>query len=355
MKSLRKIVIENWLEKMQRTNPELCPVDMSQMTYEIVASYMTTKRDANGRLLSKNAYSGIRSSVVYLFTMSNTNLPSEFSTRMGTLLKGFKRTIVEQRIAAGETLEEGKEAMSFACYKLLCKKFFQGKKDEYHFAHLFLLLEWNLIARSDNIVGLHMNDFEFLGDSLLVYMKKTKTDQEGNHGRVPYHCYFNSVEPELNLGLSLGLYLLTNPGIISNPHNKLFPAEHQYNRYATILNKVIEENRDEFARIGVRPGTIGTHSARKGAATYAASGCTVSPSMSAICNRAGWKMGGSRDKYVKYESAGDQFLGRVVCGLNPLVQEFALSPPFFNMCAEELEEIELLLMSLVVGSNNNNQ
>jgi len=58
-----------------------------------------------------------------------------------------------------------------------------------------------------------MNDFEFLGDSLLVYMKKTKTDQEGNHGRVPYHCYFNSVEPELNLGLSLGLYLLTNPGI----------------------------------------------------------------------------------------------------------------------------------------------
>jgi hypothetical protein len=53
MKSLRKIVIENWLAKMQRINPELwCPVDMSQMTYEIVvASYMTTKRDVNGRLL----------------------------------------------------------------------------------------------------------------------------------------------------------------------------------------------------------------------------------------------------------------------------------------------------------------
>jgi hypothetical protein len=53
-KSLRKIVIKNWLEKMQRINPELwCPVDMSRMTYEIVvASYMTTKRDVvNGRLL----------------------------------------------------------------------------------------------------------------------------------------------------------------------------------------------------------------------------------------------------------------------------------------------------------------
>jgi hypothetical protein len=30
---------------------------------------------------------------------------------MGTLLKGFERTIVEQRVAAGETLEEGNEAM----------------------------------------------------------------------------------------------------------------------------------------------------------------------------------------------------------------------------------------------------
>jgi len=172
MRSLRKIIIENWLEKMQRTNPERCPIDMSRMTYEIVGSYMSTKRDANGRLLSKNAYSGIRSSVVYLFTMSNTNVPSDFNSRMGTLLKGFKRTIVEQRVAAGESLEEGKEAMSFECYKLLCKKFFQGEKDEYHFAHLFLLLEWNLIAQSDNIVGLHVNDFEFLGDALLVYMKK---------------------------------------------------------------------------------------------------------------------------------------------------------------------------------------
>ena len=73
---------------------------------------------------------------------------------MSTLLKGFTRTIVGQRVEAGESLEEGKEVMSFECLKLLCKKFFEGQNDEYHFAHLFLLLEWNLIARSDNIVHL---------------------------------------------------------------------------------------------------------------------------------------------------------------------------------------------------------
>ena len=111
---------------------------------------MTTKRDACCRLLRKNSYSGISSSIIYLFTMSKiSNPPPEFVTRMGTLLKGFKQTIVEQRVAAGETLEEGKEAMSFACLKLLCKKFMEEDRDEYHFAHPFLLLlEWNLIACS---------------------------------------------------------------------------------------------------------------------------------------------------------------------------------------------------------------
>jgi hypothetical protein len=45
---------------------------------------------------------------------------------MTTLLKGLKQMIVEQRVAAGEALEEGKEAMSFACLKLLCQKFVEG-------------------------------------------------------------------------------------------------------------------------------------------------------------------------------------------------------------------------------------
>ena len=83
-------------------------MDMSQVTYEIAASYMTTKRDMHDRFLSKNSYSGIHSSIIYMFTMSNTTPPPDFVSRMGTLLKGFKRTIVEQCIAAGEALEEGK-------------------------------------------------------------------------------------------------------------------------------------------------------------------------------------------------------------------------------------------------------
>ena len=69
--------------------------------------------------------------------------------------------------------------------------------------------------------------------------------------------------------------------------------------------KVITDNQDKFEILGVKVGSIASHSARKGVATLAASGCTVSPSMASICNRARWKMGGTRDKYIKYESARD--------------------------------------------------
>lgn len=91
-------------------------------------------------------------------------------------------------------------------------------------------------------MNLNVNDLEWGDDCLLIYMKKTKTDQEGENGRVPFHVYFNSETPYLNVGLALGLYLLANPGILSDPTNKLFPAENQYHRYSSILTKTIKEN-----------------------------------------------------------------------------------------------------------------
>jgi hypothetical protein len=60
-------------------------------------------------------------------------------------------------------------------------------------------------------------------------------------------------------------------------------------------------------------------------------------------------MGGTRDKYIKYKAAGDQFLGRTLCGLNSLVKEFSTSPPFFDVNAGELASVDHYLRSNIVG------
>ena len=71
-----------------------------------------------------------------------------------------------------------------------------------------------------------------------------------------------------------------------------------------------------FFALGISPGDLGSHSARKGSSSHASSGTTVSPPMVSICLRAMWSMGHVKERYLQFEKAGDQYLGRVVCGLD---------------------------------------
>ncbi|KAF1785227.1 hypothetical protein GQ600_11667 [Phytophthora cactorum] len=56
---------------------------------------------------------------------------------------------------------------------------------------------------------------------------------------------------------------------------------------------------------------------------------TGGPSIVRICLHCGWSLGGVQDRYFRYESAGDQYLGRVVAGLPLNRSAFATLPPYF--------------------------
>ena len=86
-------------------------------------------------------------------------------------------------------MNEGKEVMDFQCYKLLCKNFSEGGKDEDLFALVFLILEWNLIARSDNIVNLAIGDLEWSDDCLIAFFEKVKDRPRGCRCPHPFPCF----------------------------------------------------------------------------------------------------------------------------------------------------------------------
>ena len=88
--------------------------------------------------------------------------------------------------------------------------------------------------------------------------------------------------------------------------------------------------RDELMCMGYSEGELGTHSCRKGVATMVACGCTVSPPIASLCIRAGWVMGGVKDKYIFREGSGDQYVGRCESCLDQLTKEFSTSPPYFD-------------------------
>ena len=106
-----------------------------------------------------------------------------------------------------------------------------------------------------------------------------------------------------------------NGAPISTGEFNVFEGMSQYERFNRIFNDVVKENREEFIAVGISLEDFGTHSIRKGVATFVATGFTVSPPMASICIRLCWTLGGVKDKYIKYERSGDQVVGRTVCGL----------------------------------------
>lgn len=123
---------------------------------------------------------------------------------------------------------------------------------------------------------------------------------------------------------ALGIYLACHPRLSPGA---LFPGSNQKLRFGKVLGNLLKQTGSE--------SNYGTHSVRKGVATFACGGITGGPSIVSVCLRCGWSLGGVQDQYSRYEAAGDQFLGRVVSGLPVNDSKFALLPLHFRDSSNE--------------------
>ncbi|EGZ26485.1 hypothetical protein PHYSODRAFT_484717 [Phytophthora sojae] len=178
-------------------------------------------------------------------------------------------------------------------------------------------------------------------DSITITFAHMKNDQDGSRPRDPRHGYANPTMPEICPVLGLGVYFAVF-GFARD--GKLFPGGNQYRRFLKVLKSVLsgELMQRTLAEFGLTAADFGTHSARKGAATYVSSCSTSGPSAAAICLRAGWTFPGVQDKYVRFEAAGDMVVGRYVAGLPFDSPKFAALPPFFDVQSDqEADRLEL--------------
>ena len=76
---------------------------------------------------------------------------------------------------------------SYELYKKLCELLFEGEGDDYAFSHVFLTLEWNVLAQSNNSLDMNANHVHWENDSLVFYFAKTKGDQSGNKSTDMWH------------------------------------------------------------------------------------------------------------------------------------------------------------------------
>ncbi|OWZ17919.1 hypothetical protein PHMEG_0008073 [Phytophthora megakarya] len=217
-------------------------------------------------------------------------------------------------------------------WRKLCKKYFKGLRRERATA----AARGEVRAKtgkdplsfdlSANAFGIHHGHMEWSGDALCIYFAHKKNDQEGSRPRDPRHIYANPLNPVICPVLAIGMFWATSS---FGGSDLLFPGSNQYERFRKCLHRLLERDgsKDELRRRGVNQDDLGTHSTRKGAATYCTSGSTSCPSSTAVHLRAGWSLGGVQNTYLRYEAAGDMHVGRTVSGLPPGSQNFAVLPP----------------------------
>jgi hypothetical protein len=87
--------------------------------------------------------------------MSKYDIPVEFAENLKIFMKGIKRHVAAKKMEEGGSGIAGKKKMDFKVYKKICELFMAEEGEEYLFAHCFLTLEWNLMARFEGIVHAH--------------------------------------------------------------------------------------------------------------------------------------------------------------------------------------------------------
>ena len=273
--------------------------------------------------------------------------PVEVSPELDIFLtrfnKGHKRKIAELKDDGAMDQHEGKVGYSFGVFVFLSKVFLEEFGAATNYAHLFFILTWNLIARSITVAGMKYDFMHMDNDMIVVLPPRNKADQAGDRVEGK-HIAANPFNPCICPVLALARHVFSDGS--RTRYSRVFTRD-AYDRFGEVFHDVVHSERAR-AHLGVSASKLGKHSGRKAGATYCSS-FPGGPGRDAICQRADWSLGAVRDRYIAAVNNGmDQFVARVMSGLDLQSPSFATLPPHFSLI--DTAEISAILHSVVNGN-----
>lgn len=316
---------ENWLKRH-------IPTDVMQ---HLITEFNERGVDSFSTYVSSSAFGGFVSTFKYWHEMSDEKrprdsprieLPKEHEEYLQKFSEGRKRKIAELRNDGLLSSKEGKSYLLCSAYKWLAKT--AAKDSGHHYAQPFLVLSWNLMARSQTTSTLLWKNVGWDGDCMTLQYDTSKSNQTGENV-VPRHLYANPFEPSICPVLAMGIKLLSESHTKPSPA-MLFPGGSANKNFCTWLYQLIKNPQSGFdlSNLGSNPDDIGTHSIRKGAATYVC-GLTEGPQSDTIKLRMDHTLGKVDDMYLYIQSGADKLVGRCASGLNMNTLDFNVLPPLF--------------------------
>jgi len=281
-----------------------------------------------------------KSALIWQYGEERKIIDSVVNLAIESVLKGYQRNIADLKAAGKMPVFEGKYHLAWDGYCVLANALLHIQPhNRMLFAWPFLLLQWNLISRSCTVASMMMEHVSWEGDAMLITTPKSKTDQEG--AKVfPRHVYANPASPTLCPILALAVLIFTrvlrhdasqpidSPSL---PSFRIFDGAHSEQRFGEAMHAAMGLlSAADLTRLGGETNQLGTHSVRKGAASYC-TGMINGPSSVQVFLRAGWSLGNVQDRYLFAGAGGDQLTGRTVVGLPFNDTAFTSLPPHFTM------------------------
>ena len=254
----------------------------------------------------------------------------------------------KELIAEGEIEDDGgREEMSFRLFLILAMYFLRKGM---LFAHFFLIMCWVTMVRNCNCGEIVFTNCKWIEDAFAVSVKITKTNREGKKDvqKDWKHIYANIWHPEICAILGMAMYFLGNPMIGSASHSKkFFPGKYNHTTFNELVTEALQDKEltDMLDDMGIPYKNVGAYSTRKGSTTYCCSGSVDGPPIISVFLRAGWAIGKTMASYLRFAKAGDNFCGRVVCGLPQQSSKFSALPPHFKQLTRQ-EDKDLLRQAL---------
>jgi integrase len=304
---------------LQELGPRL---QSEEQLWEVVMLYLTKRYRIDG--LKAASLRGDVSAFAFCVKEEGEQLPLQFKNRLASFLTSCSKEDARKREAGEVDGRIGRSPLSFGDYDKLCCKLLQDEELE---ALLLVTLTWSSMNRVNESLALSWQNVQIDDDHLLLSVQKTKCDQTGERIK-RVRVYGNPLQPHLCPLTAIGLFLLKYGANTNNIFGGGLDSSRS--KYCKMIQRLLDKDR------------TGTHSLRKGAASFASGSSTNSPGVFSICNRGGWSTG-VMNRYIRDDTSGDCYLGRILTGLDRDSSDFASLPPHFPGEAETSEALTTFL------------
>ena len=261
-------------------------------------------------------------------------LPADFERQMDQYLAAYRKEYVKEK-HKGNVESKDADPITFELYRLLLK---WAAEDGNIFVFFWTLTQWNCMSRCASISPLGFRNMRVAMDAHSVQHHLTKADQEGERCFAK-NIFANSDDWLLCHWTGMALYCALHDKSFEGAANDKFfwePGTEEGSaakKYQEQLHGMITGNQDRIDAVKqhCRLEHFNAYGLRKGPATHATAGTTMPPSMPSIAHRGDWSMGAVFDAYFKFLPTGDQYLGRILAGMDPNLASFKTLPPHWNI------------------------